>query len=112
MLPPDLAHRRDNTGIDVFRTPDDRFSSLPDYPFAPNWLDLDGLRMHYVDEGEGDPVLLLHGEPTWSFLWRRLIPPLAARGRVIAPDLIGFGRSDKPTELGWYSYDRHVESVE
>jgi len=68
--------------------------------------------MHYVDEGGGDPVLLLHGEPTWSFLWRRIIPPLvAAGGRAVAPDLIGFGRSDKPTDVGWYSYDRHVESV-
>ena len=68
--------------------------------------------MHYVDEGGGDPVLLLHGEPTWSFLWRRIIPPLvAAGGRAVAPDLIGFGRSDKPNDVGWYSYDRHVESV-
>ena len=67
--------------------------------------------MHYVDEGAGDPVLLLHGEPTWSFLWRKIIPPLAARARVVAPDLLGFGRSDKPTDAGWYSYDRHVESV-
>jgi len=68
--------------------------------------------MHYVDEGGGDPVLLLHGEPTWSFLWRRIIPPLlAAGGRAVAPDLIGFGRSDKPADVGWYSYDRHVESV-
>ena len=68
--------------------------------------------MHYVDEGGGDPVLLLHGEPTWSFLWRRIIPPLVATGRrAVAPDLIGFGRSDKPTDVGWYSYDRHVESV-
>jgi haloalkane dehalogenase len=68
--------------------------------------------MHYVDEGGGDPVLLLHGEPTWSFLWRRIIPPLVAAGRrAVAPDLIGFGRSDKPTEIGWYSYDRHVASI-
>src|SRR5436190_18529605 len=68
--------------------------------------------MHHVDEGRGDPVLLLHGEPTWSFLWRRIIPPLVATGRrAVAPDLIGFGRSDKPTDAGWYSYDRHVESV-
>ena len=58
----------------------------------PHWLDVDGLRMHYVDEGAGDPVLLLHGEPTWSFLWRKIIPPLASRARVVAPDLIGFGR--------------------
>ena len=68
---------------------------FPDYPFAPNWLDLDGLRMHYVDEGSGKPVLLLHGEPTWSFLWRHVIPPVVASGRrAVAPDLIGFGLSD------------------
>ncbi len=85
---------------------------LPDYPFAPNWLDLDGLRVHYVDEGAGPPVLLLHGEPTWSFLWRHVIPPVVASGRrAIAPDLIGFGRSDKPTDQSWYTYDRHVEMV-
>jgi haloalkane dehalogenase len=65
--------------------------------------------MHYVDEGQGEPILLLHGEPTSSFLWRKIIPQLP--GRKIAPDLIGFGRSDKPTEIGWYSYDRHVESI-
>ena len=64
-----------------------------------------------MDEGAGDPVLLLHGEPTWSFLWRRVIPPLAAGRRVVAPDLLGFGRSDKPTDIGWYSYDRHVETI-
>ena len=97
--------------IDVFRTPDERFAALPDYRFASHWLDVDGLRLHYLDEGAGDPVLLLHGEPTWSFLWRRLIPPLAAKARVVAPDLLGFGRSDKPTEIGWYSYDRHVATV-
>jgi haloalkane dehalogenase len=77
--------------------------------FAPHWLDLDGHRLHYVDEGQGDPILLLHGEPTSSFLWRKLIPQLP--GRKVAPDLIGFGRSDKPTEIGWYSYDRHVDSI-
>jgi haloalkane dehalogenase len=68
--------------------------------------------MHYVDEGAGDPILLLHGEPTWSFLYRKLIRPLAAAGRCIAPDYFGFGRSDKPTERDWYSYDRHYASVE
>ena len=67
--------------------------------------------MHHVDEGNGDPVLLLHGEPTWSFLWRKVIPPLAQRRRVVAPDLIGFGRSDKPVDVGWYSYDKHVASI-
>ena len=75
-------------------------------------IDVGVVQMHYVDEGDGPPVLLLHGEPTSSFLWRRLIPPLAEAGRrAVAPDLIGFGRSDKPPEVGWYSYDRHVESV-
>lgn len=72
-------------------------------------LAYDGLRMHYVDEGEGEPILLLHGEPTSSHLWRKLVPQLP--GRKVAPDLIGFGRSDKPEDVGWYSYDRHVASV-
>jgi haloalkane dehalogenase len=112
LSPQDTRRGRENAGISVFRTPDERFAGIPDYPFAPHWLDVDGLRMHYVDEGAGDPVLLLHGEPTWSFLWRKIIPPLASRARVVAPDLIGFGMSDKPTDAGWYSYDRHVESVE
>src|SRR5690242_1489532 len=67
--------------------------------------------MHYVDEGAGDPVLLLHGEPTWGFLYRKLIRPLAGTARVIAPDYFGFGRSDKPSEVDWYSYDRHVASL-
>jgi haloalkane dehalogenase len=73
------------------------------------FLECEGYRMHYVDEGDGDPILLLHGEPTWSYLWRNIIPQLP--GRKVAPDLIGFGRSDKPEEIGWYSYDRHVASV-
>jgi haloalkane dehalogenase len=73
------------------------------------WLDVTGLRMHYLDEGKGAPVLLLHGEPTSSFLWRKVIPELP--GRKVAPDLIGFGRSDKPEDIGWYSYDRHVDSI-
>ena len=99
--------------MDVIRTPDEAFASLPDYPFAPHWLEQDeGLRMHYVDEGAGAPVLLVHGEPTWSFLWRRIVPQLVASGRrAIAPDLLGFGRSDKPAEAGWYSYDRHVAAL-
>ena len=73
------------------------------------FLEFEGYRMHYVDEGDGEPVLLLHGEPTWSYLWRNIIPQLP--GRKVAPDLIGFGRSDKPAEIGWYSYDRHVASI-
>jgi haloalkane dehalogenase len=95
----------------VYRTPESRFDRLPDFDFQPNYLDQDGLRMHYLDEGEGDPVLLLHGEPTWSFLYRKMIPPLAEVARCIAPDYFGFGRSDKPTERAWYSYDRHVASI-
>jgi haloalkane dehalogenase len=93
------------------RTPDERFEDLPDYNFEPHYTMVDGLRMHYVDEGreDGDPVLLLHGEPSWSYLYRYMIPPLAKAGlRVIAPDLIGFGRSDKPVEKSDYSYARHV----
>ncbi len=98
--------------MNAYRTPDERFDGLPGYAFAPRYLEQDGLRMHYVDEGTGDPILLLHGEPTWSFLYRKLIPTLAASSRCIAPDYFGFGRSDKPTERGWYSYDSHYASVE
>ncbi len=94
------------------RTPDRRFEDLPGYGFAPHYVDIDGLRMHYVDEGPADAqaVLLLHGEPSWSYLYRHMIPPLAAAGhRVVAPDLIAFGRSDKPVRKRDYSYAGHVE---
>jgi haloalkane dehalogenase len=97
--------------IEFVRTPDARFANLPDYPFASNYVDFDGLRMHYLDEGprDADPVLLLHGEPSWSFLYRHMIPELVAAGhRVIAPDLIGFGKSDKPTHQSDYTVARHV----
>jgi len=97
--------------VKVLRTPDERFRDLPGYSFAPHYAEVDGLRMHYVDEGpsQADPVLLLHGEPTWSYLYREIIPKIAAAGhRVVAPDLIGFGRSDKPTQRRDYSYGRHV----
>ena len=98
--------------MDVFRTPDERFANLPGYDFEPHYADVDGLRMHYVDEGSGDPIVCFHGEPTWSYLYRKMLPPLVARGhRVICPDYAGFGRSDKPTERGWYTYDRHVDLV-
>ena len=97
----------------VLRTPEERFEGLEGYPFAPNYVDVEaGLRMHYVDEGpaDGPPVLLLHGEPTWSYLYRKMIPPLAAAGfRVVAPDLIGFGKSDKPSKISDYSYARHEQ---
>jgi haloalkane dehalogenase len=99
--------------LPVLRTPDERFTSLPDYPFAPNYVvTADGLRVHYLDEGPSAsaPVLLLHGEPTWSYLYRTMIPVLVAAGhRCIAPDLVGFGRSDKPSEQADYSYQRHVD---
>jgi haloalkane dehalogenase len=99
--------------VDVHRTPDERFETLPGYDFAPRYLDQDGLRMHYVDEGDGPPVLLLHGEPTWAYLYRKMIPPLVAGGlRCVAPDYVGFGRSDKPTDRGWYSYDAHYAAIE
>jgi haloalkane dehalogenase len=95
---------------DLLRTPDERFEGLPGYEFEPHWHVVDGLRLHYVDEGHGDPVVCFHGEPTWAYLYRRMIPPLVAAGqRVICPDYPGFGRSDKPTDRRWYSYDRHVE---
>ena len=96
---------------DVFRTPDDRFAGLPGFDFEPRYVEQDGLRMHYVDEGEGDPVLCLHGEPTWSFLYRKMIPGLSGVARAVAPDYFGFGRSDKPTDRGWYTFDRHYASI-
>ena len=93
----------------TLRTPDARFENLPDFPYTPNYVEVDGLRMHYVDEGRGDVVLLLHGEPSWSYLYRHMIPPLSDAGlRVVAPDLIGFGRSDKPARKSDYSYAGHV----
>ena len=95
---------------EIFRTPDERFESLPEFPFEPRYVELGGLRLARVDEGEGRPVVFFHGEPTWSYLWRNVIPPVRDAGfRCVAPDYAGFGRSDKPTELGWYSYDRHTE---
>jgi haloalkane dehalogenase len=97
--------------VDVFRTPDAGFADLPGFDFEPHYVERAGLRMHYLDEGEGDPVLLLHGEPTWSFLYRKVIGELRAGSRCVAPDYFGFGRSDKPTDRGWYSYDRHFESI-
>lgn len=98
------------------RTPDDRFADLPDFPFAPHYAEVDDgeggtLRVHFLDEGPADaaPVLLMHGEPSWCYLYRKVVPPLVAAGhRVIAPDLVGFGRSDKPTEQSDYTYARHV----
>src|SRR5947207_7617224 len=101
--------------MQVLRTPDERFAHLPEFPFAPHYgevVNADGrpLRVHFLDEGprEAAPVLLLHGEPSWCYLYRRMIPPLVARGhRVLAPDLVGFGRSDKPAARTDYTFERH-----
>jgi haloalkane dehalogenase len=96
--------------LDVLRTPEELLEGLPDYPFESRYRELGGLRLAHLDEGEGKPVVFFHGEPTWSYLWRQVIPPVRDAGyRCIVPDYAGFGRSDKPTDLGWYSYDRHVE---
>lgn len=98
----------------ALRTPDERFADLSDYPFAPHYLEVDGLRMHHLDEGpaDGPVVVLLHGEPSWSYLYRFMVGPLAAAGhRVIALDLVGFGRSDKPVDDADYTYARHTAWV-
>jgi haloalkane dehalogenase len=98
--------------VDLFRTPDERFEGLPGYDFEPHYTEIDGLRLHYVDEGEGSPIVCFHGEPTWAYLYRKMVPPLVAAGhRVICPDLPGFGRSDKPTDRDWYSFERHLQHV-
>jgi haloalkane dehalogenase len=108
--------------MDVLRTPDERFDGLPGWPFEPQYVEVDAgdgsdsrLRIHYVDEspdggGTGDTVLLLHGEPSWGYLYRKMVPPLVAAGhRCVVPDLVGFGRSDKPTPRTEYTYQRHVD---
>jgi len=100
--------------VRALRTPQDRFAALPDFGYPPRYADVGGLRMAYVAAGppDGEPVLLLHGEPSWSFLYRKVLPVLADAGlRAIAADLVGFGRSDKPAEMSDHSYARHVEWV-
>lgn len=98
--------------MEILRTPEDRFLGLPGYPFSPHHAEVgDGLRVHYVDEGppEGAPIVMLHGEPSWSYLYRKMIPPFAQAGfRALAPDLVGFGKSDKPADPADYTYARHV----
>jgi haloalkane dehalogenase len=97
---------------EAVRAPEELLDGLPDFPFAPHWRQFDGLRLAHLDEGEGQPVLFVHGEPTWSFLWRKVLGPVRDAGyRCLAPDLPGFGRSDKPVDIGWYSYDRHTEAT-
>src|SRR5919112_1106221 len=96
--------------MDVFRTPDERFADLPGYDYAPHYVEVDGLRLHHLDEGSGPTVLCFHGEPSWSYLYRHMLDRLVAGGqRVVCPDLVGFGRSDKPTDQRWYTYERHVQ---
>ena len=100
--------------MDAIRVPDEILEGLPDFPFEPRFRQWEGLRLAHLDEGDPahPPVLFVHGEPTWSFLWRKVIPPVRDAGfRCIAPDLPGFGRSDKPMELDWYSYDRHTQAL-
>ena len=101
---------------DVYRTPEERFADLPGFPWEPRYSDWEGLRIARIDESppqgeQAAPVVLFPGEPTWSYLYRKMIPPLLEAGhRCIAPDYPGFGRSDKPTDLDWYTFDRHTEA--
>jgi haloalkane dehalogenase len=96
--------------VAVLRTPDERFTNLPGFDFEPHYVEVDGLRLHYVDEGSGPVVLLMHGEPTWSYLYRKMIPLLVDAGlRCVAPDLVGFGRSDKLDARADYTYQRHMD---
>ncbi|MEX0751222.1 MAG: haloalkane dehalogenase, partial [Dehalococcoidia bacterium] len=100
--------------MNVLRTPDERFQSLPGYAFEPHYADVDGIRMHYIDDGprDSEPVLMLHGEPSWSYLYRKMIPIITGAGyRSVAPDLLGFGRSDKPASQDDYTYQLHVDAI-
>jgi haloalkane dehalogenase len=97
---------------DAVSAPEQAFGDLPGFPFRSQLREWEGLQLAHLDEGQGAPVVFLHGEPTWSFLWRKVLPPVRDAGfRCIAPDLPGFGRSDKPVDLDWYSYDRHTAAV-
>ena len=95
----------------ILRTPEDRFENLPGYPFDPYYVEINGLRVHYLDQGQGEIILCLHGEPTWSYLYRKLIPPLSEDHRVLAMDFIGFGRSDKYSDKGEYSFNMHRDTL-
>jgi haloalkane dehalogenase len=115
MNPADVEKVAQHAGIQftwpedsVLRTPDDRFALLPGFPYEPQYVEIEGLRMAYVEAGAGDPILMLHGEPAWGYLYRRMIPPLQRVGRAIVPDLVGFGRSDKPRAANAYSYRAHT----
>jgi haloalkane dehalogenase len=95
----------------ILRTPEDRFENLPGYPFAPHYVEINGMRVHYLDQGQGEIILCLHGEPTWSYLYRKMIPPLSKDYRVLAMDFIGFGRSDKFSETDDYSFKMHRDTL-
>ncbi|MCO5314885.1 MAG: haloalkane dehalogenase [Solirubrobacterales bacterium] len=96
----------------IQRTPESRFDSIDDFPYEPVWREWEGLNLAHIDEGEGPPVLLIHGEPTWGYLWRKVMGPLLEAGyRCVVPDLPGFGRSDKPVEDDWFTMDRMVGSI-
>jgi haloalkane dehalogenase len=95
----------------LLRTPDKRFANLPDFPFEPHYVEINGARVHYVDEGEGETILCLHGEPTWAYLYRKMIPILAQKHRVIAMDFIGFGRSDKFSDPIEYTFEMHRNTI-
>jgi haloalkane dehalogenase len=95
----------------TLRTPDERFANLPGFPFRPHYIEVNQLRVHYVDEGRGEPILCLHGEPSWSYLYRKMMPLLSAEHRVLAMDFIGFGRSDKLGEIGDYSFQMHLDTL-
>jgi haloalkane dehalogenase len=95
----------------IIRTPDERFQNLPGFPFQPHYVEVNGLRVHYLDEGQGEVILCLHGEPSWSYLYRKMVPILARRYRVLAMDFIGFGRSDKFTEREEYSFQMHCDTL-
>jgi haloalkane dehalogenase len=97
--------------VSVIRTPDERFADLPDFPYTPHYIDIKGVRVHYVDEGKGETILCLHGEPSWSFLYRKMIKIMSARHRVVAMDFIGFGRSDKFSEREAYTVQMHKETL-
>lgn len=96
----------------VFRTPEDRFDELPGFPYRAHYREWHNMRLAHIDEGDGSPIVMLHGEPTWSFLYRKVMGPLLNAGyRCIVPDLPGFGRSDKPTDEAWYSYEKHTAAI-
>ena len=107
-----MSIEADEISPGIMRTPDDRFENIEGYPFQPNYIDIQGLRIHYLDEGpqDSEPILLLHGEPTCSYLFRKMIPVLTDAGhRVIVPDMVGFGKSDKFVSIDDYSYQHHVD---